>query len=1064
MMNGTSAFSSATQSGERRQLSVLFTDMVGYTSILERLGEDKALPFTRLVYEKLAEAIRLHGGAVRSFAGDSVMAVFGFSERQEDAALRACRAALTIDELFKAEAARFDAEFGVRPVMRVGVSSGTAVIASVEGEASQQTAVGNVVNLASRIQALAPPGGCLVCDATRRLVEWLADLAFDGERELKGVSRPQKLWRLLSVREGATRFDASLARGLSPLVGRDAELASLIDALNRSRQAMAVIDIVAEPGLGKTRLVFETRHRAEADSDRPLVLAGSCIADGQQTPFLPFLEVLRSSFGLRSEDEPETIARKLDTGLQGTGLSTPENHGLLLNLLGLKPPEGTLDGLDGVLIGLRTRDLLPALLRAICKTRRVLLLIEDAHWIDGASEDLLRKLIEGGDQPNLMVIHTRRPEYRPSWEGDPAVITLALKPLGETDIRNLMQTRLGVDTLPDALVRQVTERAGGNPLFGEEVLSFLLQNGALHIDKGQVKFDAARGESGLPASMRNLLSARVDRLARQDRLLLQAAAAIGRRFDPGLLASVAGQPDETGAALHRLQDNDIIYREADSSDYAFRHVLLRDSVYQSLLSDRRAELHLAIAEALEARNHNRLTETAEALAYHYAQTNRADQAFTYAAMAGSKSLGMFSLGEADRYFAAAFALYERDPSCVTETRLAAFLADYALCSNLSLRAKAMEELAAKVRPFFRRQGDSLHHALFLHHLVACLICDAKYLAAIDVRQELSDMAARLGDPVSRAYAIVSEIALSCYCKPFTNAEFDARRVEAEKLLAEIDDAYLQNYFGAHLGWDKICRGRVLEANEAADRMMEVGLRQNDARSLGYGTAMKALTALCTDDYETALAMSEQALKVSRVEFETAIAAASRHASLVPLGKPGAAAEVRRFLDTCATNGWTMFGGGPEIMLGVALAMEGRIGEGLAHMEAVIKRRESEGAQTSANWNRLFLCEVYLGILSGQGGASPAVLLRNIGALTKVILFGPKKIMQLVEQVRAHPHFDADGHYYARTELILGMLHKAKKQKAKAIAHLTEAQRLVAPAGRSTMATRIDLALNELTAA
>jgi class 3 adenylate cyclase len=1054
--------SEPTRLGERRQVSVLFADMVGYTAIVESLGEERALHFTRMIYERLTGAVREYDGTVSGFAGDSVMAVFGVPEAQEDAALRACRSALSIQAAFAAAADDIEDQFDVRPSMRVGVKSGTAVMALIEGEGAPLTPVGNTVNLASRIQALAPAGGCLICDVTRRLVEWLVDLSFDGEHEIKGVTKTQKLWQLHSIREGATRFDASLARGLSHYVGREDELAMMSHALEQARDGLCVIDLVAEPGLGKTRLVYEFLQRVK--TEEALVLTGNCSADGQQVPFLPFLEVVRSSFRIHDENEPAEIARKLDSGLRRSGLHTKENLGLLLNLLGLKPPEGSLEGLDGVLIGLRTRDLLPALLKVQCRATRIILLIEDIHWIDGASEELLRKLIVNGEQSNLLITQTRRPEYEPGWHDSPGVTSIALEPLAASDIRHMVQTRLGIDSLPDALIQQVTERAGGNPLFSEEILSFLIEQGALRIESSKVEFDAASGESGLPVSLQSLLTAKVDRLRPEDRALLQAAAAIGRRFDPGLLSRVLERQDETGAALRRLQAQAIVYRETRSSDYFFKHVLLRDTVYQNLVSERRTELHLAIAEALEKRNEGRLTEVAETLAYHSALTNRTDLAFTYCALAGAKSLGVFSLGEANRYLASALALHQRDPACASEEQFAAFLADYALCSNISLRVKTMMELAIQARPILMRFGDSRHHVHFLHHYVSCLVSNAKYLDALSVQQDLSAMALRLGDPDSMAYALVSELSVSSYCGQLSSEAFESKQREAQAALASVDDAYIQNFYLATLGWNEVSRGRVAEAHEAADRMLDVGVSMNDPRSLGYGTAMKALIAMVSDDHEKALEMSEQALSLSRAEFERAIAGAAKTAALVPLNKPGAVEEVKRYVAMCEENGWTLFLSGPDTMLGVALAMNGRIGDGLRHIEMAVARREKEGYQIAADWYRLFLCEVYLEVLSGKGKASLGVLVRNIRSLTGVFIFGAKRIVSLVEQVRSNPQFDQNGHYVGRTELILGLLYKAKKKNALAMRHLTEAHRIVNPSGPSPMLTRIEAALAELTSA
>lgn len=1045
---------------ERRLVSVLFTDMVGYTAIVEGLGEEKSVHFTRMLYEMLTGIVQEHGGAVRGFAGDSIMAVFGIPKALEDAGLRACAAGLAIQKAFDAAADDILKRFGVHPIMRVGVCSGSVVVASVEGEGAEMTAVGNTVNRAARIQALAPEGGCLICDNTRRLVEWLVDLSFDGEHVIKGVSKPQKLWELQAVRDGANRFDASVGRGLSRYVGREVEFAALSKALDEARDGLRVIDLVAEPGLGKTRLVFEFLDQAR--KEEAIILTGHCAAAGQQVPFLPFLEVVRGAYRIYDEDEPAEIAAKLKEGLRRSGFDTPENVGLLMNLLGLAPLGGELDGLDGVLIGLRTRDLLPSLLRARCRTTRVVLLIEDLHWIDSASEDLLQELINE-NLANMLILNTRRPEYLPRWTEHHAVNTIALKPLGTADISALAQARLGVDALPDALMDQLIARADGNPLFGEEILSFLIEEGSLKVEDGKVHFDTKRDASALPVSMQSLMSARIEQLQPDDRAVLQVAATIGRRFDPGLLALDGTQQNETGPALQRLQALDIIHREVNSSDYMFKHVLLRDTVYHSLLEDRRADLHLAIAQALEKRNANRLPETADALAYHYSQTRRSDKAFTYNALAGEKSLGVFSHDQANRYFADALALYEHDPNCATDAAFAAFLGNYALCSNISLDVMTMIDMAQKFEPVLKKIGDNADHILFLHHYVSCLVCNTKFLEALKVQQDLTAMAERLGDPKSRAYAMVNELSVAIYCAPISNAEFASKQAKIEQALTTFDDPYLRNFYFATVGWNELTRGRVASAREAADRMVAVGEQENDPRALGYGTAIKALVAVVTDDHQSALELSEEARRLARAEFEIAIAESSRISALVALETPGALAALQSYIDMRKADGCTLFAGVPEAMLGVGLAMEGRISEGLREIESTIANREAEGAHVAADWNRLLLAEIYLQIMSGEGDASVGVLLRNFKALAGVILSGEKRVKSLISKARENPHFDARGHYYGRGEMILGLLHKLKKRKSQAMEHLKTAQELIAPTGASPMLSRIEAALEELSA-
>ena len=425
-------------------------------------------------------------------------------------------------------------------------------------------------------------------------------------------------------------------------------------------------------------------------------------------------------------------------------------------------------------------------------------------------------------------------------------------------------------------------------------------------------------------------------------------------------------------------------------------------------------------------------------------------------------LGVYSLDEADRYFASALALFERNPSCASDERLADLLANYAQCSNISLRLKAIIEVATKFRPNLNRSGDSRQHVFILHHYISSLVWTARFRDAFSVQQELSAMARRLGDPKSMAYALVSELSVSTYCAPTSIEVFQARCREAEAALAHVDDAYLQNFYSAILGWDEVNRGRIAEAREAVERLMVIGVSMNDPRSLGYATAMKALIAILGDNYETALGIAELGISVVPRAFRKGHCdIGAKHRALVAQ-QTGRARRSRSLQAKCAENGWTLFLSGPDYLRGVALAMNGRIEEGLRHIEQAIARREKEGYRASADWCRMFLCEVYLEVLSGKREASLRLFLRNFRSLMWVLIFGAKRIVSLIEQVRSNPQFDREGHYIGRTEMILGLLYKAKKKKALATSHLTEARRIVSAFGPSPMLTRIEAALAELT--
>jgi class 3 adenylate cyclase len=336
---------------ERRQVTVLFTDMVGFTTFSERSGEEVAFTLMRSLSKLMDDAVCEQGGAVQSFTGDGIMAVFGAPVALEDAPLRACRAALSILKRLKTDGPAFEIKHGVRPYLRIGLNTGTAVVGKVQGGADARvTVLGDTVNFAARLQTMAEPDSILMSEATHRLVQGMVEARFAGEHSIKGKSEPQKVFRLDGVRPGATRFEAAMSRGLSTFVGREQELEVLERGLTDARSEFCVIDIAAEPGMGKSRLLHEFRQRI--GKERAFVLSGNCSPDGQQTPFLPFIEVVRGSFRVSLGEAEKDIAQKLEMGLTSLGLRSAQNLGLLLHLLGLKVPGGALTGLDDVLIGL----------------------------------------------------------------------------------------------------------------------------------------------------------------------------------------------------------------------------------------------------------------------------------------------------------------------------------------------------------------------------------------------------------------------------------------------------------------------------------------------------------------------------------------------------------------------------------------------------------------------------------------------------------------------------------------------------------------------------------------
>ena len=918
----------------------------------------------------------------------------------------------------------------------------------------------------------------LMSEATHRLVQGMVEASFAGEHTTKGKSEAQKVYRLDGIRHGATRFEAAVSRGLSTFVGREHELEVLERGLAEARSQLRVIDIAAEPGMGKSRLLHEFRQRV--GKERAFVLSGNCSPDGQQTPFLPFVEVVRGLFRVSAGEAEKDVAQKLEIGLTSLGLHSTRNLGLLLHLLGLKVPEGALTGLDGVLIGLRTRELLQQLLDARCSLSPVVMVIEDLHWIDSVSEELLGKIVDSESKLKLLLLTTHRPEFAPPWLDRAVVTQLHLEPLPVGDIRRLVQARLGVEVLPEALARQVAEKAEGNPLFAEEIVSFLTERELLNAKGGKLEFDPGAVVVGLPASVQSILSARVDRLSPKDRALLQAASVIGRRFDSELLA-VAAEETDIDNRLASIQALDLVHIDGGSTDYIFKHALAREALYESLLTERRQGLHARIAEEIEHRSGNRLAEVAEILAYHYSHTSRVGKAFAYLSLAGEKSLSIYSLDEAATHLTAAIALLDKNPDCASDAQVADFLLSYLALLDLSTQVKPEIDVVTRYLARIDRLGDD-PRAVFIRILyVIALVTNARYREAAATQRETSRMADRLGDAGSKAWALVYEIMVSTIVEPKPLHEFEILKTEAIKAASDATvaiipksarefDGPLQVAWASSLfrqtwwviGLGEAVRGRMNDARDAARELMRVGRLLRDPRSTVFGLWLLSIIALWSDSYAEVLEYSEQSLAIAVTPADRNFSTFFKLVALVSLRRTEEGAMLlEAFRRRSVEDGLIELLNSTDTIFGACKILQGNIRDGLRLIEEAILRREKEGYRFMADWSRLNLAEIYLQIIAGNEKLPLPTLLRNLPIIVRVMVTAPSRIPDLLKRVLANPHFDPAGHHIGRAQMILGLFYKVKKKRALALQHLTEAKRILSQFGQTPILGRVETALAEL---
>src|SRR5213594_2748624 len=604
--------------GERKQVSVLFADLVDSMRLAEGLDAEDWHRILDHVFEILTAEVHRFEGTINQFTGDGVMALFGAPLAHEDHARRACYAALSAMEELRASADTLRPD-GLELSVRMGINSGEVVVGKIGDDLRMDyTAQGHCVGLAARMEQMAAAGTVLLTETTARLVEGFFALADAVLRSTKGVSAPIRVFELRGIGPSRTRLDAAGLRGLSRLIGRDAELSWLDGILSRSIGSDGqVVGVVGEAGVGKSRLCLEFVQRCRARG--VAVYEVHCPTHGATVPWLAIRDLLRSYLGLAQGDGVEAIRRSVAQQLPALDAGFGDAVPLVLEVLGVSdaatpshPPQ-------------RATSQLAAFMRRFFRLRSTnqpgMVLVDDAHWMDSASDDLVGEIAASVRGTRTLLLANFRPEYRPAWIGGSHYHQLALSPLGAEASRELLHDLLGSDSSLGELSARILERTGGNPFFTEEVVQALAASGSLVGARGAYRLTAPIDALALPATVQALLAARIDRLGEPVKHLLQSAAVIGKQFDEALLREVCGLVDEhdLDAALRALQEEDFLrlVTLSPQPEYAFKHPLMSDVAYRSQLGERRAQLHAAVATALEKLKADRLGEYASLIAHHW---------------------------------------------------------------------------------------------------------------------------------------------------------------------------------------------------------------------------------------------------------------------------------------------------------------------------------------------------------------------------------------------------------------------------------------------------------------
>jgi len=663
--------------GERRIVTMLFSDVKGSTPMAEQLDPEDVLEIMDGAFDVLIEPITRYEGALARLMGDGILAFFGAPIAHEDDAERACRAALEILERAGKYAARLEAERGISGFnVRVGIHTGLVVVGEVGSDLRvEYTAMGDAVNLASRMEEAAEPGTLLITEDTHRLIARLFETESLGPVEVRGRAEPVSVYRVL-----APRVDVGKPRGIegleSPLVGRDAEFGALREVLERLQSGVGgIVTVVGEAGIGKSRLVAELR-KGIAPLDMTWV-EGRCLSYGESMAYLPWVRTLHGMLGVSADDEPAKVREALRGWVEGLCYDhVDEVYPFLGRMMSLpleQEVEARLGGLEPEGLKVLTFRAVERVLETAASEGPVVLVVEDLHWADASSLELLEQVLALTDRASLLLVCAFRP-YREHgcWRIRQAAeqtyphrhVDLYLRPLSVMDSEELVANLLHVEALPHPLRRRILDHAEGNPFYVEEVVRSLIDSEIIVYDETTDQWQATRRveDIAIPDALQGVLMARIDRLEEEARQVLRMASVIGRIFLYRVLSEIAQDGADLGTHLSTLQREEMIRERArvPELEYIFKHHLTQEAAYTGLLRRERRVFHRQVAEALERLFPGRIEEQLGRLARHWEGAGEREKAMEYLRRAGEQAAAQYANAEAVAYFTRALELAPDD--------------------------------------------------------------------------------------------------------------------------------------------------------------------------------------------------------------------------------------------------------------------------------------------------------------------------------------------------------------------------------------------------------------------
>jgi DNA-binding NtrC family response regulator/class 3 adenylate cyclase/tetratricopeptide (TPR) repeat protein len=884
-LGGGRLFGSGRSTIELKRVTVAFADVVDSIAIAQQLGPDAWHSLFRGCYDRLISAVRRYGGTAY-FTGDGVMALFGADVTQEDHAERAVRATLTMRSSVQDYGHAIEQKLGVSLALRYGVHTGTVVVGRVYAELNNLNAMGGTVHLAARLQGVAAPEAIVISEATRRLLDDSFELRELGALALQGFRETTAAYEVVGARTARPGVRSRRAQRFSRLVGRAPELKRFSEEWRAVREGRGrVISVFGEAGIGKSHFLQEAKGLLAADGAS--CFEGTCSAQWESTPYLPFRQILTAMFGLGDEVAADDARRLIENCIMSLGLDPANIKPYVCSVLayaseGDLPPE-----LSPEAARLQAVDAIRDVLIAEATRHPIAIVVEDAHWMDGATEDVIAAIVEVLAEHSLLLVLAyrqlpvsrsprapmlsgRRDEHAPSASsalllravlGKPYAVSLPLEPLSREASSLIVHEILGAATLPSEIEERVVSRSGGNPLFVAELTRSLLATGHVVPAGGRYAWVGRPENPELPTQLRDALFVRIDALREDLRHVLQVAAVVGPDFSRGVLAGALSDEIDLDGALLELEELGLIatVKLYPAREYSFAHVLMQEAVYSSLTQASRRYYHGLIAGVAERLYRERLAEYCELLAYHYVRSEHSDKALAYLDMSNMKATRLNAMVEARAYFKDAMRMLSLLPSTREYQRQRIFL--LIRQANVMIFVFNVQEYHELLRQFEAEAlalDDTRYLGPFLSCVGWCEWAKGDLAKAIETEKRAAAMCRAAGALEQAGLAHVAQQWSHFYRGEYREA-LELKAIVLQALQAKPKLRWFAwTHAAASLSW--ACLGEWERAVAEARRSLDEGMKLHDYSAVAFSAFTLSYGLTGAGDLKGARESGELAVK------------------------------------------------------------------------------------------------------------------------------------------------------------------------------------------------------------